>query len=350
MYTSLKLVLSILFCVFFIVGCSEQTTYSTPPEFHEHPDTAKIEYPDTNIYYVYDGAIYQHNVKTKIKKELVKSWTGPYLSHDKTKFIYTAGKNNCTLFYLYTIKTGENKLVYTTKPMQIEAEFNFDGWSPDNKYIIISSGEGEVSSMTLVEVATGKVVTEFETFGQSYWINSQEILTNDIQDNIDFPRSNANGTPAHGIAILNIETKQKKIIKQATPTEDYLCMVDDNNQILVKQSIYKLETVEHQTKITDTKEIYFVMNKEGNQIKQIPYDPWESESNNYIILKNELKELLPLPYKNYKDIQVQSLPNSNWVVLILNNNYEVNEFFIMDKTNPHSLSKIGDGSYYRNLF
>lgn len=143
---------------------------------------------------------------------------------------------------------------------------------------------------------------------------------------------------AYGIAIITISSNQKKILKQATLTDDYWLIKYEPDKILFSSaSINPNET----WGIAKERKTYWIMDNNGDVIEEVKdYQPPDYSNGNKF--SNEIKSILPEPYSKYNSIYAATLIN-NWVIIYANNGNQYNELFIMDKTNPNSLRKIGDG-------
>lgn len=328
---------------------TQQSQYTTPPEFHEHPDAAKIEYPDVTFYYDNDKDIFSYNPKTQERQKIIAG-SSPLLSHDKTMFAYGVEGAQATAsysvmdIYLYDIKTKKAKFIFANDPNFFPWMYYQTKWSANDRYLALQQDdEAAICPVKVYDVIQDKIIQKFVSYDDYLWISNKEILINDLEADIKPTRSTSTGSP-HGIAVINLETGEKKILKQATPTEDYSFMVDDEKQIIMTKTVWELEEKDKKAYLGNiTSVTYYVIDKDGKILKETT-DPYPKSRSNYDKLQAQIQGLLSSQSMSYKYAIPYYLDNS-WVVLSLRNDYQHNaEFFIMDKTNPHSLRKIGDGN------
>lgn len=351
----LKSFLFISFCIILLTGCGEQnnsksiasqstitTQNITLPPFVEHPDTAKIEYPDTTIYYDDGKYIYAYNPRTQEKKQLTIGMN-IHLSHKQDRFVYGFYTNHLELvtssktigFYTYDLKTGESKLLYQ---LEEDEPTSVKEWSKDDKYIILIAGGDVEVGYLIFDGQTNQPVVQFGTHEHSIeWLNDHEIIFTDLEQ---YPRPYMGS--ALGIAIINLLTKEKRIIKHATETENYYFLQTSNNKIIFSKTIFS--TV-NSNEFDNSKTTYWTMNIDGSNPEEIQ----EYKKSEYINTKlsEESKQIqvsLPEMHYNYFIMPSSIIDKGNWTIFMLQpNSYAYQELFIMDKTNPHSLRKIGEG-------
>lgn len=315
----------------------------TEEELTETPaETATIDYPDSPIFYEYDGQVWQFNPKSEVKNKIADG-IHPVISPDKTKIAYiypgwnkyfNPSEANLTGIHIFDIATGKDKLL---KHYDKDAPVGHFSWSPDGKYLVVDTGTSPTRLKTVIDSNTGKEILSFKTYDDSYaWINDNEIVFSDLQD-ITEPRPYGDGKGT-GIAIINLNG-QKRVLKTATDKKDYsfIQLVDD-------KIYFSLTTVESSEGwIDETKQIisYWTMDKFGNNLIQVE----KIES-----LEEKIKKLLPSPYNEYKSLShATSLTNNkDWTVFVLNKTGKTqleDEIFIMDINNPESIKKIGNGTW-----
>lgn len=306
-------------------------------------------YPDKVVYFDDKNthSIYAYNLKTQEKKKLAQGG-GIYLSHKKDRLVYIVEKEtppisemafNHFYFYSYNLTTGENKRLYS--PIEGDDPTWIMGWSPDDSYIIIGSAIDRGRNIIIIDSNTGNKVTDFWTYlGEIGWLNPIEIIFTDYQNittpNIDMPTTSSINY-RRGIAAINLKSNTKRIIKQTTLMDEnyHFQALTNQNQIIISSSSIFTEDEENR-KIT-----YYTIDHNGNILNEVKnYKP--IEENHQDALAENIKSQLPKPYDKYADMYIRRL-SGNWVILIGSNRNPGWEFFIMDKTNPKSLLKFGEG-------
>lgn len=323
---------------------TQQSQYTTPPEFHEHPDAATIAYPDTTIYYDDGKYIYTYNPKTQERKQLT-SGVGIQLSHKKDRFSYTfykydpefASSSKKQGFYIYNLNTGEDKFFY---PAEENEPIGILEWSPDDSYIVTDSGTGVVRAQSIIDTQTTKRLLSIEVLDKFSWYNPHTIIMSEKQEVSQKGMRPVEAAGAYGIVMIDISINTKKVLKHATPIDNYysLKVIGENKILYESVSIPSTKEWGHSD---DEKEAYWIMDENGKILEELKN--YEQTYNHEDKLSKEVKTMLPEPYNKYDSIYARPVIN-NWVILFADNHYKYMEFFIMDKTNPHSLRKIGDGN------
>lgn len=318
--------------------------YATPPAFVEHPDTAKIEYPDVTIYYDDGKYIYSYNPKTQVKKQLTSGWE-IHLSHKKDRFAFQFGKSEPEFastsraegFYTYTIATGEEKLVSAAAAGE---PIYFQEWSPNDSYIVIDSGTSNLRGQDILDSITGQDVINLLVPDGVTWYSSHELIFTEIQKVNQKGQRPVEIPGAFGVVLIDINTKAKTDLKHATPFDNYSFIKIINKDEIVIAST----SIPHDKEWGNTDDevtIYLVIDKAGKVLREMK----DFEYENLELTKKikQIQDSLPSPYNTYKLYPYGLAEKGNWVVFQLYSNYKYPEFFIMDKTNPRSLRKIGDG-------
>lgn len=114
---------------------------------------------------------------------------------------------------------------------------------------------------------TNKIIVQFNTLDIYAWVSPNEIVFTDLQSISPRPYAGA----GHGIAILNINTKEKIILKYATQLENYVFMkLDEENQILFSKTTYESIKAE-ESKYKTEQTTYWIMDRNGKNEKRIEY-------------------------------------------------------------------------------
>lgn len=168
--------------------------------------------------------------------------------------------------YIQFVDTKVEKLLTPKTDIESESEISIGEWSPDDKYLILDTGSYVEREKIIINSQTGKVITKFGTMEISYkWLISDEIVFTDLENDFMRPYQGA----AHGIAIINLNTGVKTILKHATETVNYsFTDIVENNKIIFCKTVFKPIKPE-EFKYGKEEESYWIMDKDGKNEKQV---------------------------------------------------------------------------------
>lgn len=299
-------------------------------------------YPDKVVYFTDKNAhIYAYNLKTQ-KKIVIAEGFGVKISHKKDRFMYSniEMQQNGTLtassgIYIYDINTKKSFSIFPLKPD--DDPIVILNWSPDDRYIVLEGGETNNGFLVLDSI-TGKQIAHNEMHEEEFaWLNNDEIVFTETQRDIHQDEHMV-GNP-RGVTIMNVTLNQKHVFKEASKTVSYYYqeLTPDNKIIFSSRKLVAVDDREWGVYQTT----YWLMDDKGVVLKELPnYQP--IEGNHQDALAENIKSKLPKPYDKYAEMYIRPL-SGNWVILTGNNRNNYYEFFIMNKTNPNSLLKFGEG-------
>lgn len=304
------------------------------------------QYPDITVYFddTNTDSIYAYNLKTQEKKLLVHGF-GVQMSHKKDRLLYSDIEMQAN--FILTASSGIYTCDLTTQksfpisPLKPDDDpIMILNWSPDDKYIVLVGGETD-NGFSVLDSITGKEIAHAGMHEMEFaWLNADEAIFSERQDNV-YQGRHSYGAP-YGITIMNVTNNQKRILKEASDTASYYFqeLTTDNKIVLSSISFIAITNDKGQIEYPIT---YWLMDSIGTVLKELPdYQPVYLQERNGN-LPQSIKKKLPKPYDKYAEMYIKPL-SGNWVILTGRNKNPSWEFFLMDKTNPHSLRKIGEGS------
>ncbi len=207
------------------------------------------------------------NIKITLPPEIAKTATSAtyetYPSNKKDKIAYIRPEG----VYVYTLTTKENKFLISSASINSETDVNIGNWSPDDKYIVCDTGSYIERGKIVVDSQTNKVIAQFDTLDIYAWISPEEIVFTDLQSISPRPYAGA----GHGIAIINLNTGEKTILKRSTKTENYTFIkLTKENNILFYKTLYQPIKPE-EFKYGKEESTNWIMDKDGKNEKQVEY-------------------------------------------------------------------------------
>lgn len=337
----------LLFLFGYYFGVNTQTTTSEQPESETSAAVAELspvteltlpsEINETSLYYQMDEKLFFLSPLNSDPDMVLDKVYSYALSSDgkRIAFIKEYGEKETNSVYVQNI--ADQKI-----EMEISSDYGANrevAWSPDGKYLLVSSGTGPEGSMSVYETESGKKTVDFGDWNL-YWIDFKTVFT--TQSTAVEAVRPWGGGDGKSIAVIDIYSGNENILLAADNLADYRALKADSDCLYFQKS-----KVNEPQEWLDQKKIvteYYCYQLSQKTFKPVFDTQIETEES---LLRKQIKEIYPEYAAIDKIFQTEKNPaHPDWIMAVIHNGGSIynSEIIIFNIDDPlNTLKKITQG-------